>query len=428
MAEYKKLLYSAGGGIISDAQLDLQNGSATIAIGLGGTGKDAIKRLKKEVYRRIAPDNAGESVAQYSHIKYLSIDTDEADLWNKEDFIGIDKDIEFFSIKGDTTIFTDPQNAAILEGKSYAKWLNCRNITLKSDQGAGGVRQIGRYFLIDKSAALKNKLRQVFTAAVENRNSNDNTNAVQTSAPVNNTKNEVNIHIMTGLGGGTGAGTFLDVCYIVREAVGTCAALNGKSVRICGYFFMPDVNLARIEQESVRNYIMYNSFCVMKELDYCMNLPKNGDKWNQQYDGFRITTPQPPVDIAYLVSSQSVSGNVNANGYEYAMGVVSDYVVQFISDNAINMNTHIANYARAEADFPKPHGGNYKYVIIGASQSVVPMREVATYLASKLFEKMTEAWSKEPTDADIAKFCEDIGLSCEELTKNVGVFDIRCIK
>ena len=416
MAEYKKLLYSVGGGIISDAQLDAQNGSATIAIGLGGTGKDAIKRLKKEVYQRIAPDNAGESVAQYRHIKYLSIDTDEEDLWNDGDFIGIDYDTEFFSIKGDTRIFTDEKKASILAGKPYAKWLNCRNIRLKSNQGAGGVRQIGRYLLIEKSSALINKLRQIFTAAVENTNTGNSTN------------NEVNIHIMTGLGGGTGAGTFLDVCYIVREAAEKCDALNGKSVKICGYFFMPDVNLAKIELESVRNYIMYNSFCVMKELDYCMNLPENGDKWDQQYDGFRITTAEPPVDIAYLVSSQSVSGNVNANGYEYAMGVVSDYVVQFISDNDINMNTHISNYAKAEATLRKPHGGNYKYVIIGASQSIVPMREIATYLASKLFEKMAEAWSNEPTDADIAELCEKIGLTCDKLKENVGGLSINVQK
>mgnify|MGYP004609615963 CR=1 FL=1 len=432
MAEYKKLLYSVGGGIISDAQLDAQNGSATIAIGLGGTGKDAIKRLKKEVYQRIAPDNAGESVAQYSHIKYLSIDTDDGDLWNKEDFIGIDYNTEFFSIKGDTTIFTDPKKAAMRAGKAYAKWLNCSNISLQSTRGAGGVRQIGRFFLNEKSAALMNKLDQVFTAAVtesEPKNQTKSDSENQTSSDSKNqTKNEVNIHIMTGLGGGTGAGTFLDVCYIVREAAERCAALNGKSVKICGYFFMPDVNLSKVAQNSIRNYIMYNSFCVMKELDYCMNLLENGDKWDQQYDGFRITTPKPPVDIAYLVSSQSVSGTVNGNGYEYAMGVVSDYVVQFISDNAINMDTHIANYANAEATLSKPYGGNYKYVIIGASQSVVPMREIATYLTSKLFEKMTEAWSNEPTDADIAELCEKIGLTCDKLKENVGSLSINVQK
>ena len=412
MAAYKKLLYSVGGGIISDAQLDAQNGSATIAIGLGGTGKDAIKRLKKEIYQRIAPDNEGEVVSRYSHIKYLSIDTDENDLWNAEDFIGIDSNSEFFSITGDPNIFTNEAHTSILAGKPYAKWLNCKNIKLQSAQGAGGVRQIGRYFLIDKSDALSRKLEEVFTAAVRDLD------------PGKPGSMDVNIHIMTGLGGGTGAGTFLDVCYLVRRAAAICPALSGKHIKICGYFFMPDVNLSRITQGTVRDYVMYNSFAVMKELDYCMNLSENGDKWKQQYNGFEIETSSPPVDICYLVSSQSVASNVVTNGYEYAMGVVSDYVVQFISDNSINMDTHIANYARAESQLPKPHGGNYKYVIIGASHSIVPMREISTYLASKLFEKMAAAWSREPTDEEIAQFCDEIGLSCETLKTKVGGYSI----
>lgn len=416
MATYKKLLYSVGGGIISDAQLDAQNGSATIAIGLGGTGKDAIKRLKKEVYQRIAPDNPGDAVARYDHIKYLSIDTDENDLWNTEDFIGIDANSEFFPITGDPNIFTNEAHASILAGKPYAKWLNCRNIRLQSPQGAGGVRQIGRYFLIDKSDALVRKLETLFTSAVQDLD------------PTRPGSNDVNIHIMTGLGGGTGSGTFLDVCYLVRRAASICTALTGKHIKICGYFFMPDVNLSKITQGTVRDYIMYNSFAVMKELDYCMNLTENGDKWKQQYNGFMIETAQPPVDVCYLVSSQSVNANVVSDGYEYAMGVVSDYVVQFISDSSINMDTHIANYARAESQLPKPHGGNYKYVIIGASHSIVPMREISTYLASKLFEKMTDSWANEPTDADIAQFCTNLGLTCEELTKGkkgIGGFQVN---
>lgn len=404
MATYKELLYSVGGGVISNAQRDAQNGSATIAIGLGGTGKDAIKRLKKEIYQRIAPDNEGEAVASYRHIKYLSIDTDTADLKNEEDFIGIDSNSEFFSIQGDTKIFSDE---SLRENRPYAKWLT-GGIELLSDKGAGGVRQIGRYFLIEKSVALKNKLQQIFTAAVLELPSND-----------------VNIHIMTGLGGGTGAGTFLDVCYLVQKAVNECQALKGKKVNISGYFFMPDVNLSRIGDSGTRDYVMYNSFAAMKELDYCMSLTENGDKWSQQYNGFEIETAQPPVKIAYLVSSQAVNGRVNENGYEYAMGVVSDYVVQFIADNDINMETHISNIAKKTGDFSKPHGGNYKYVIIGASHSIVPMREISTYLASKLFEKMAAAWSNEPTDEDIAQFCAKIGLSCDALIRNVGGYNIN---
>ena len=421
MAEYKKLQYSIGGGIISDAQLDLQNGTATIAIGLGGTGKDAIKRLKKEVYQRVAPDDPDELVGRYDHIKYLCIDSDNYDLCDYDDFIGIDRDSEFFSLQGDPTIFQNESYFPILACKPYAKWLNCRNIRLQSNCGAGAVRQIGRYFLIEKSAALMEKLVEIFTAAVSN------------SRFITGSCRGVNIHIMTGLGGGTGSGIFLDVCYIVREAVRRCAALNNMNVNICGYFFMPDVNLSKVTQDSIRNYIMYNSYAAMKELDYCMSFPENGDKWDQQYDGFRIETAQPPVDLAHLVSSQSVSGTVNKNGYECAMRVVSDYIVQFIADDDIFRDTHhgipmvvhISNLYRTESFIPKPHGGNYKYVIIGSSYSPIPMREAATYLTSKLFDEMTERWSKEPTDADIAELCERIGLSCEKLTKNVGVFSIN---
>ena len=323
MAEYKKLQYSIGGGIISDAQLDLQNGTATIAIGLGGTGKDAIKRLKKEVYQRIAPDNSDELVGRYDHIKYLCIDSDNYDLCDYGDFIGIDRDSEFFSIQGDAAIFQNESYFPILARKPYAKWLNCTDIKLQSDEGAGGVRQIGRYFLIEKSAALMEKLVEIFTAAVSN------------SRFITGSCRGVNIHIMTGLGGGTGSGIILDVCYIVREAVRRCAALNNMNVNICGYFFMPDVNLSNVTQDSIRNYIMYNSYAAMKELDYCMSFPENGDKWDQQYDGFRIETAQPPVDLAHLVSSQSVSGTVNKNGYECAMRVVSDYIAGMTDQYAI---------------------------------------------------------------------------------------------
>ena len=51
---YKKLLISAGGGIVSAEQQAEQNASATIAIGLGGTGISCLRSLKKEIFDRPA--------------------------------------------------------------------------------------------------------------------------------------------------------------------------------------------------------------------------------------------------------------------------------------------------------------------------------------------------------------------------------------
>ena len=413
MATYKKLLYSIGGGIISDVQLDAQNGSATIAIGLGGTGKDAIKRLKKEIYQRIAPDNEGEVISRYSHIKYLSIDTDENDLWNAEDFLGIDSISEFFSIAGDPFEFIDIEKSAAIAEKPYAKWFEPRTIKFHPDDLHFHVtRQVGRYFLIDKSDALSRKLEEVFTAAVRDLDPNKPGSM------------DVNIHIMTSLGGGAGSGTFLDVCYLVRRIASICPALSGKHIRICGYFFMPDVNLSKIAQERARDYVMSNSFAAMKELDYCMSLEQNNDKWRQQYNGFEIETSSPPVDIAYLISSQSVAFNIVTNGYEYAMGSVSDCIIQSIVEKSFCEKWGMMPAKHLDMLIPKQHGGNYKYVIIGSSHSSVPIREISTYLASKLFEKMAVVWGNEPTDEDIAQFCDKIGLSCGDLKKDVGGFNI----
>ena len=403
-----ELLYSAGGGIISDLQRDRQNGSVSIVIGLGGTGKDALKRLKNEVYRRIVPDNPGEEIPQYSRIRYLCIDTDTENLRNESDLIGLNRDTEVFPISIDTTIFTDPKMKAPLKDKPYAKWLNVDKIAPASSMGAGGVRQIGRYALMAHSNQLRNRLLSLFQSAAS-------VNPVAATFV-----NDVNIHIMTGLGGGTGAGTFLDVCYLVQDAVSSSTALAGKNVIISGYFFTPDVNLSREVPHTISQYIRFNSFAVLKELDYCMDFAENHGEWNQQYDGFSIRSNQPPVQVCYLISASDVKGNTFKNGYEYAMGVASDHILQFISDTVIDMRSHISNYARAEQIFRKPHGGNYKYVAIGASNSLIPMREMATYLASLLFGRMAAAWDRLPTEMECVDFAEKLNLNVDKLLAQLG--------
>ena len=51
MATYGQLLIDAGGGIVDRGrQSDRQDG-ASVMIGLGGTGADAVIKLKQEVYK-----------------------------------------------------------------------------------------------------------------------------------------------------------------------------------------------------------------------------------------------------------------------------------------------------------------------------------------------------------------------------------------
>ena len=85
MAEYSKLLLSTGGGIISTQQQaeQVQN-TASILIGLGGTGIDCIKTIKAAVRERLKPDDPDAVVAEYSHIQFLGVDTDKKSFKKKE--------------------------------------------------------------------------------------------------------------------------------------------------------------------------------------------------------------------------------------------------------------------------------------------------------------------------------------------------------
>lgn len=60
MAVYSKLLLSNSGGITPQQQKAEQiENTATILIGLGGTGVHCIRTIKTEVYNRLQPDNGG---------------------------------------------------------------------------------------------------------------------------------------------------------------------------------------------------------------------------------------------------------------------------------------------------------------------------------------------------------------------------------
>ena len=182
MAIINNLALSMGGGIISLKQQAKQaENTVSILIGLGGTGVDCIREIKTQVYSRIEPDGGEDAtVARYRHIRFLGVDADNANV--SQDANPEDKKIaETLSLSGDE-VFT-------LAG-SGVKF------------GADGVRQVGRFLLMSKAADFMTKLQNLISDA-----------KIGLESP------KVVVHIFSGMGGGTGSGTFLDVCYMVREII-----------------------------------------------------------------------------------------------------------------------------------------------------------------------------------------------------------------
>lgn len=414
---YNKLLISAGGGIISRDQQAEQDNCATIAIGLGGTGISCLRALKKEVYTRVKPDDTSSLVARYKHIKYLAVDTDKSSIGDNGTVDTLDSNTEFFNI-------SCPDIAGLL-GKAHLlaqdpslKWLKTKGTQgqgssisiLSAEAGAGGVRQVGRLLLLQNCKAFVAKLTSIITEALKDLTDNPS----------------INIHIFTGLGGGTGAGTFLDVCYLLQHVL----QKMGKEgpANVCGYFFLPDVNLA---QKLDIDYVPINGFAAMKELDYAMNYHNNGGQWSQQYDGFEITTSNPPVKLAHLISATNAAGQIRTNGYNYAMHVVVDYVLEYIirpyipisgeitAENSLTIKSHTANVESHIQMVDKKHGACYHYCVLGAANAYLPYKDITTYLTSKIFESFKGLSGQNPADADVGAFMQTYKLTYKDIFRDL---------
>ncbi|KIR01554.1 hypothetical protein P261_00368 [Lachnospiraceae bacterium TWA4] len=103
---YTQLLLSAGGGIISlNQQADQEPNTATILIGLGGTGVHCLRTVKSQVYTRLKPDKEDAVISEYKRIRFLGVDTTtkskggELNQEGNGQGIGGLKDTEFFSIE-----------------------------------------------------------------------------------------------------------------------------------------------------------------------------------------------------------------------------------------------------------------------------------------------------------------------------------------
>ena len=216
MAIYSKLLLREGGGIVSyKQQAEQEPNTATILIGLGGTGVDCIRTIKTQVYERLKPDVEGASTPSYRHIRFLGVDSHFYSSKNRyyknfDRHLPLD-DTEFFSIAN-----SDIAAAIPLKQRPELAWLEYEKIPtpMLGDEGAGGIRQVGRFMMMDKSFEFMNRVQEEIKKAKEGL-----------SSP------KVNVHIFAGLSGGTGSGCFLDVCYMIRSIA---KSLGG--VTMFGYF------------------------------------------------------------------------------------------------------------------------------------------------------------------------------------------------
>lgn len=373
------------GGIISTITQAPQSSEPVVIIGLGGTGVDAITRLKTKLQRQIEPDNKDDvkdkgEEPKYNHIKFLGIDADRTWFGNSCLNQGETLNIQNYNYR---VIFA-PEKLNALKNQKEMQWMSIdymsKNLPPTAD-GAGGFRQFGRWLTIASANTIKMKLTQIITQACSGRNGG-----------------QLNVHIISGISGGMGAGSFVDVCYITREVID---GLGFNAANVFGYFVLPDAIISKdaIIGDSIRRSAnQVNGIASLLEIEHLMNLEDSDEWFEQDYGSFKIRTQHQLVDMCHFVSSTNMNGVPVPNGYEHALNVIGDYILAFVSkeqvaENAtsITMSGHLSNIKKELSIMTPEYGRGYSlnYHIIGSANAEIPTTQMATYLATELFKKLT---------------------------------------
>ena len=364
------------GGIINTITQSPSTDDPVVIIGLGGTGVDAISRLKTKLHRQIEPDNKylvdqNGDMPRYDHIKFLGIDADGGWLENSGLENGERLNIQNYNFK----LGFKPKTLDELKRQKELQWMSIDYMAQHfppAPDGTGAYRQFGRWLTINSSNTIKARITQVIAQACTGRIGGN-----------------LNVHIVAGISGGMGSGSFVDICYIVREVID---GLGFNAANVLGYFVLPDAIISKpgILGDPVRTSAnQRNGMAALLEIEHLMNLEDSNEWFEQDYNGFTIRTQHKLVDMCHFISSTNIDVTPIPNGYEYALNVIGDYILAFLTKEIVPYGPEIIGPIVGGIIPINGHGYSQNYTIIGSADGEIPMTQMATYLASRLFEQFT---------------------------------------
>ena len=399
-----------GGGIVSKRIRVDTIDNPMLVIGLGGTGIDSLLRLKYQINRRfnLPTDSLTKRRKDKpDNIEFLAFETNEQDKNKKYKGIGLDP-LNELVLLSEAGIGTMLQNRSRLHS-SITSWLSPELHVADGMNGASGVRQAGRLLLFTK-------INQVVDAIQK-----------KISELKKGTDKKLYVFLLTGLSGGTGSGCFLDIAYIVRTILDHEAGGQGiDRSKMMGYLFTPDVNLSNTSLSiHTKEYIMKNGYAALKELDYWMNIEDRKERFIQNYQTrLSVNSAVAPFDLCHLISGEDMEGKVIEEAYDYCMNVTAENITNFmasedkesgeefaIHDYISNIETNIKQMK--EAVLP----ANYKYNIIGASASILPIEEMTTYMAYRLFCKIDNMFNVIPSEQEVTELARRMGLDIDSMSR-----------
>jgi hypothetical protein len=279
----------------------------TLFIGLGGTGKEVLLRLRRKFYERLGEPGLPCTA-------YMWIDTDTRDVMARGErvdeiyqAVAFEEHEKIGLLKG--SVGNDLGSIFLNRGQweHLHEWVypEVNRYGAEIADGAGGVRAVGRLtFFRHFNDEIKPKLSDIL--GVGGIGSQEKINRTlqlfkdrKLGTPQFDTKPQV--VIVSSLAGGTGCGTVLDTVFFLRSL---SQSERIPIERLVGILFMPNVFYAS-PQDEASNRSYGNAYAALKEIEfYTLRLSKDEDlsidyqvRWNRD-DLERVQGP--PFSVAYI--------------------------------------------------------------------------------------------------------------------------------
>ena len=411
-----------------------------LIVSYGGTGAKALFGVKKKFETILSETDL------MTRVRFLAIDTDEATQKNtvKETMpdgtvktveVGRLEPSEFFQLPGNAArnLFNGneiPQNVQTWINPELVRMIHADSELLSGD-GASGIRQLGRLTLYPSNTVsqLTSRIKTLVGELTH-----DNT------APLR-------VFILSGIAGGTGSGTVVDLSYLIRDSISQMATFSKTNrADYCGFIMLPPTGSS--SDPSHIHHGNRNGYAALKEINHFMTIQKRGEKYSFTYGDGRVVESyenifktcylmdgvsdgvahSKPMQRVVEVLSESLLDMITANQVQDDAGQNIQAVDSFMNDAATFTTQMISNrsvqHAMRDAD--------YHYCALGHSEFAMPSNEIKAYVAKQMFDMIYQLFRKcaNVEEEDVREFVKNVinrGVGTESATMKAMNMEITSI-
>ena len=348
-----------------------------LIIGLGGLGSDIVL----DVYTRF--NNHAEHKEDRNKVRFLALDTDSNEVAARRKIMNPDDVIQ-------TSATTD-----VIAGRFIDE---IRNISTVESWFPTETRELTNMAINDGAGQIRAISRLAFSHAIHSGKLDRIKQVIDELLNVNVSEgNIIEVHIVSSLAGGTGAGSYLQTAYLVREHLLRNGIANPK---VLGYFMLGDIFLhdpaINLSDPDKTTSILANTYACLKELNGIYTIAE-GKEIDFEYGAFNTNVfkinqdNSVPYTQCFLTDFENNDGNNISSVKNYKKQIEDFLYLNAFSPTGPKTRSEAVNniFNRIMS------GESSRYASTGISKIIYPIDNLLSYFSTRrLRDNLKETWLK----------------------------------